>query len=121
MGSVVPLKKSANSAYLELKNLLSEKLQRVENLIILKLKSDVNLIENTIERNLPGAFHLMKRAAGINYPTGPDKYQIKGIEEKLRLGALEKNMFADSVYFQWKTEMETRLSKLVLLKEEYEK
>ena len=21
----------------------------------------------------------MKRAAGINYPTGPDKYQIKGI------------------------------------------
>ena len=40
---------------------------------------DVNLIENTIERNLPGAFHLMKRAAGINYPTGPDKYQIKGI------------------------------------------
>ena len=49
------------------------------------------------------------------------KYQIKGIEEKLRLGALEKNMFADSAYFQWKTEMETRLSKLVLLKEEYEK
>ena len=45
MGSVVPLKKSANSAYLELKNLLSEKLQRVENLIQLKLKSDVNLIE----------------------------------------------------------------------------
>ena len=45
MGSVVPLKKSANSAYLELKDLLSEKLQRVENLIILKLKSDVNLIE----------------------------------------------------------------------------
>ena len=40
---------------------------------------DVDLIENTIERNLPGAFHLMKRAAGINYPTGPDKYQIKGI------------------------------------------
>ena len=40
---------------------------------------DVDLIENTIERNLPGAFHIMKRAAGINYPTGPDKYQIKGI------------------------------------------
>ena len=43
MGSVVPLKKSANSAYLELKNLLSEKLQRVENLIQLKLKSDVKI------------------------------------------------------------------------------
>ena len=37
---------------------------------------DVELIENTIERNLPGAFYLMKRAAGINYPTGPEKYQI---------------------------------------------
>ena len=40
---------------------------------------DVDLIENTVERNLPGAFHLMKRAAGINYPTGPDKYQVLGI------------------------------------------
>ena len=33
MGSVVPLKKSANSAYLELKNSLGDKLQKVENLI----------------------------------------------------------------------------------------
>ena len=38
MGSVVPLKKSANSAYLELKNLLSKKLQKVEVLIEQKLK-----------------------------------------------------------------------------------
>ena len=45
MGSVVPLKKSANSAYLELKNLLDEKLQKVESLIQQKLKSDVGLIE----------------------------------------------------------------------------
>ena len=52
MGSVVPLKKSANSAYLELKDLLSEKLQRVENLIILKLKSDVNLIEKMSNHHL---------------------------------------------------------------------
>ncbi len=52
MGSVVPLKKSANSAYLELKNLLSEKLQRVENLIQLKLKSDVNLIEKMSSHHL---------------------------------------------------------------------
>lgn len=49
------------------------------------------------------------------------KYQIKGIEEKLRLGALEKNMFADSAYIQWKTQMELKLSKLIILKEEYEK
>ena len=40
MGSVIPLKKSANSAYLELKNLLSDKLQNVENLINQKLKSN---------------------------------------------------------------------------------
>ena len=45
MGLVVPLKKSANSAYLELKNLLGKKLAKVENTIELKLKSDVNLIE----------------------------------------------------------------------------
>ena len=44
MGSVVPLKKSANSAYLELKNLLSEKLNKVETLIQQKLRSDVDLI-----------------------------------------------------------------------------
>ena len=49
------------------------------------------------------------------------KYQIKGIEEKLRLGVLEKNKVADSVYNLWKSEMEFKLSKLVLLKEEYEK
>ena len=41
--------------------------------------TDVDLIENTIDRNLPGAFYLMKRAAGINYPTGPDIYQVTGI------------------------------------------
>jgi octaprenyl-diphosphate synthase len=45
MGSVIPLKKSANSAYLELKNLLGNKLEKVESLIEFKLKSDVHLIE----------------------------------------------------------------------------
>ena len=38
MGSVIPLKKSANSAYLELKNLLGDKLQKVEGLIDQNLK-----------------------------------------------------------------------------------
>ena len=52
MGSVVPLKKSANSAYLELKNLLSDKLRKVENLIQEKLKSDVNLIEKMSNHHL---------------------------------------------------------------------
>ena len=52
MGSVVPLKKSANSAYLELKNLLSSKLDNVEALIQQKLKSDVNLIEKMSNHHL---------------------------------------------------------------------
>ena len=52
MGLVVPLKKSANSAYLELKNLLSEKLENVENLIHLKLKSNVELIEKMSNHHL---------------------------------------------------------------------
>ena len=52
MGSVIPLKKSANSAYLELKNLLSYKLQKVENLIEQKLKSDVDLIKKMSDHHL---------------------------------------------------------------------
>ncbi len=52
MGLVVPLKKSANSAYLELRNLLGDKLQKVENLIQEKLRSDVNLIQKMSNHHL---------------------------------------------------------------------
>ncbi len=52
MGSVIPIKKSANSAYLELKNLLGNKLEKVESLIELKLKSEVNLIEKMSDHHL---------------------------------------------------------------------
>jgi octaprenyl-diphosphate synthase len=52
MGSVIPLKKSANSAYMELKNLLGNKLEKVEDLIDLKLKSEVNLIEKMSDHHL---------------------------------------------------------------------
>ena len=52
MGTVIPLKKSANSAYLELKNLLSDKLYKVEKLIHQKLKSDVDLIEKMSNHHL---------------------------------------------------------------------
>ena len=52
MGSVVPIKKSANSAYLELKNHLYERLQKVEALIREKLKSEVNLIEKMSDHHL---------------------------------------------------------------------
>ena len=44
MGSVIPLKKSANSAYLDLKNLVNERITEVEKLIELKLDSKVGLI-----------------------------------------------------------------------------
>jgi octaprenyl-diphosphate synthase len=52
MGSVIPLKKSANSAYLELKNLLGNKLEKVEDLIKVKLKREVNLIEKMSDHHL---------------------------------------------------------------------
>ena len=52
MGSVVPLKKSASSAYLELKNLLYKKLQKVEKLVELKLKSEVTLIQEMSNHHL---------------------------------------------------------------------
>ncbi len=52
MGSVIPLKKSANSAYLELRNILGNKLQKVENLIQEKLRSEVNLIQKMSNHHL---------------------------------------------------------------------
>ena len=52
MGSVIPLKKSANSAYLDLKNLMGSKISKVEELIELKLKSDVNLIKKMSDHHL---------------------------------------------------------------------
>ena len=52
MGSVIPLKKSASSAYLELKNLLVNKLDKVEEIIALKLKSDVSLIQKMSDHHL---------------------------------------------------------------------
>ena len=52
MGSVIPLKKSANSAYLDLKNLLNEKISKVDEVIELKLHSEVNLIKKMSNHHL---------------------------------------------------------------------
>tara|TARA_B100000945_G_scaffold147885_1_gene118454 strand:+ start:467 stop:1480 length:1014 start_codon:yes stop_codon:yes gene_type:complete len=52
MGSVVPLKKSANSAYLDLKNLLNGKIEAVEKIISFKLQSDVKLIKRMSDYHL---------------------------------------------------------------------
>ncbi len=52
MGSVIPLKKSANNAYLDLKNLLNKKLLKVENLIQHKLVSEVDLIKKMSDHHI---------------------------------------------------------------------
>ena len=52
MGSVIPLKKSANSAYLDLKNLVNDRLIEVEKLIEVKLDSKVPLIKKMSEYHL---------------------------------------------------------------------
>ena len=52
MGSVIPQKKSANSAYLDLKNLMGKKLSNVENLIEEKLKSEEGLIKKMSTHHL---------------------------------------------------------------------
>ena len=40
---------------------------------------DIDLINDTVERNVLGAYHLLRRAAGINLGDGPEKFQITGI------------------------------------------
>ena len=52
MGSVIPLKKSVNSAYQDLKNLLSGRLDSVEKLIDRKLESNVGLIKKMSDDHL---------------------------------------------------------------------
>ena len=41
--------------------------------------SDVQVIEQTIEKNIMSALHLLKRTAGTNIQNGPEKYQITGL------------------------------------------
>ena len=52
MGSVIPLKNSANSAYLDLRNLVANKLEKVEGLINLKLESKIDLIQKMTNHHL---------------------------------------------------------------------
>ncbi len=52
MGSVIPLKKSVNSTYQDLKNLLSGRLDSVEKLIDRKLESNVGLIKKMSDYHL---------------------------------------------------------------------
>ena len=52
MGSVIPLKKSANSSYHELKNMVGQRLSKVEELIELRLNSKVDLIKKMTSHHL---------------------------------------------------------------------
>ena len=41
---------------------------------------NIELIDDTVERNIQGAYHLLKRAAGINIGgESPEKFQVTGI------------------------------------------
>ena len=41
--------------------------------------SDVNVIEDTISRNMQGLLYLLKKGAGTSIQNGPDVYQISGL------------------------------------------
>jgi len=52
MGTVIPLKKEINNSYLELKNLVSDKLDSVNWVIKSKLESKINLIQKMTNHHL---------------------------------------------------------------------
>ena len=52
MGSVVPLKKEINNSYFELKNMLEDRLNNVNQLIKYKLASEINLIHKMIDYHI---------------------------------------------------------------------
>ncbi len=52
MGSVIPLKKEIDNSYIELKNLVENKIDRVNELIKYKLSSEINLIHKMTNYHL---------------------------------------------------------------------
>ena len=52
MGTVIPLKKEINNSYLELKNLVEDKLNNVSQVIKLKLESKISLIHKMTNHHL---------------------------------------------------------------------
>jgi len=52
MGTVIPLKKEINNSYLELKNLVGDKLDNVSQVIKYKLASEINLIHEMTNHHL---------------------------------------------------------------------
>ena len=52
MGAVIPLKKEINNSYLDLKNLVGDKLEHVNQVINSKLQSEINLIQKMTNHHL---------------------------------------------------------------------
>jgi len=52
MGTVIPLKKEINNSYLELKNLVEDKLNNVSQVIKYKLESEINLIHKMTNHHI---------------------------------------------------------------------
>ena len=52
MGTVIPLKKEINNSYLDLKNLVGNKLENVSQIIKFKLASEINLIHKMTNHHL---------------------------------------------------------------------
>ena len=52
MGAVIPLKKEINNSYLELKNLVGNRLDNVSQIIEQKLSSEINLIHKMTNYHL---------------------------------------------------------------------
>jgi len=52
MGTVIPLKKEINNSYLELRNLVGNKLENVSQIIKFKLASEINLIHKMTNHHL---------------------------------------------------------------------
>ena len=60
--------------------------------------SDVQVIEETIEKNIMSALHLLKRTAGTNIQNGPEKYQITGLITDAATGApLQAEVWIDEL------------------------
>ena len=60
--------------------------------------NDINIIEETIEKNVISAMHLLKRTAGVDTQNGPEKYQITGLVTDSVTGeALEAKVYIDEL------------------------
>ena len=59
---------------------------------------DIDIINETVEKNVISALHLLKRTAGTNIQNGPERYQITGIVTDSQTGeALQAEVWIDEL------------------------